>query len=238
MGSATQRAHQVAIPIKAESERGTTVNRPDISLLNDDGEILSSIEVAVGHLSAKADALSKPVLVIRAAALEPLPGMASGWPGQVKLQWLIEGAVLRGASERGHFALNKDCPVCAVCKKDVSRDILEGSYYRCPICAAHCDPSDDNHLCAPRYLSHRCGICKEQVGATFGLAMHMAFVHGVTADCSYNDVNPSYLWRKVGEGDRSTSLRRWGQTIPVRLTLNEWLDWDNCQSNPSQNPKW
>lgn len=234
-----RREYQATVPVRAESERRTSVNRPDISLLNADDAILSTIEIVVGNLSDNAGSLAKPTLVIKPAEFEPLPDMARThrWPVELVLQWLIEGALLRGASERGHSALNTDCPVCAVCGKDVSRGLLEGSHYRCPICAAHCNPNDDKHKCPPRYLSHRCGICKMQVGTTFGLSAHMAFVHGLTADFTYNGVNPSYVWRKIGKGDKSTARTQWGQAIPVRPTSDEWLDWDNRGANQPRNSK-
>ena len=232
-----QRKRQATIPVRAEAERGTTVNRPDISLFNDNGEVLSTIEVVVGNLSDKAGLLGKPTLVIRPAELEALPERTRDWPSQLKLRWLVEGAILHGASERGHSALNIGCPVCAVCNKDTSRGLIVGSHYHCPICAAHCNPSDDSHQCPPRYLSNRCGICKTQTRGTLGLSAHMAFAHGLTADFTYNGVNPSYVWRKIGEGDKSTARTQWGQAIPVRPTPDEWGDWDSRRSNQPQDSK-
>lgn len=220
-------------PTCATPERNTSTNRPDISLLNGDGEILSTIEVVVNNLSDKAGALGKPALVIRPADLEPLPEMARDWPASLQLQYLIEGAILRGASERGHSALNATCAVCDVCKQDVSRRFVPrgeakmwGGHYRCPICAAHHDPSDDDHQCPPRYLSGCCGICKEDMGTQMGLEAHMAFEHGTVAKSTYNGINPSYLWHKIGEGDRSTELVLWGNAIPMSPTPGEWLDWE------------
>ncbi len=229
--------YYATIPVRAESERGTSVNRPDISLLNADDEILSTIEVVVGNLSDKAGSLGKPTLVIRPVEFESSPALPRNWPADLTLQWLIEGALLRGARERGHSALNMDCPVCAVCRRDVSRGLLSGSHYRCPICAAHCNPVDENHQCPPRYLSAHCGICKMYVGTAIGLNMHMVFVHGVASDFAYNGVNPSYLWRKVGEGDKKTARTQWGQAIPVRPTPGEWRDWYSRRSNRPRNCK-
>ena len=219
-------------PTGAALEQNTPVNRPDISLLNGAGEVLSTIEVVVGSLSDKAGALGKPVLVIRPADLEPLPEMTRAWPPSLQLQYLIEGAILRGASERGHSALNADCAICDVCKQDVSwrlrshRQTKWGTHYRCPICAAHHDPSDDDHQCPPRYSSGYCGICKESTGTQMGLETHMAFVHGLMPLFTYNGVNPSYLWHKIGAGNRSTALVQWGNAIPMSPTNDEWLDWE------------
>lgn len=227
-------------PTRAKWERNTPVNRPDIALLNGSGEVLSTIEVVVDNLSDKAGALGKPVLIIRPVDLEPLPEMARAWPLSLQLQYLVEGAILRGASERGHSALNADCAVCDVCNQDVSQRFVPrggtkmwGGHYRCPICAAHHDPADDNHRCPSRYLSGQCGICNEKVGTQMGLQGHMAFVHGLTALSTYNGVNPSYLWHKVGEGDQITALTRWGSAVPVSPTAQEWLDWEEKQF-PSQ----
>ena len=223
-------------PTRAVQERNTPVNRPDVSLLDDADEILSTIEVVVGNLSAKAGVLGKPALVIRPVNLDPLPEMAYDWPQLLQLQFLVEGAIQRGANERGHSALNMNCPVCDVCKQDVSQHFVSrggtktwGGHYRCPICAAHHNPADDIHRCPPRYLSGQCGICNEKVGTQMGLQGHMAFVHGLMPLSTHNNVNPSYLWHKVGKGDRSTALTRWGNAIPVSPTTGEWLDWEEKQ---------
>ena len=220
-------------PTRAALERSTSKNRPDISLLNDADEVLSTIEVVVGNLSDRAGALGKPALVIRPVDLESLPEMARDWPPSLQLQYLIEGAILRGASERGHSALNAVCAVCDICKQDVSRRLVSlggtkmwGGHYRCPICAAHHDPSDDDHQCPSRYLSGYCGICKEDMGTQMGLEAHMAFEHGMIAKSMYNGINPSYLWHKIGKGDWSTALVQWGNAIPISPTHDEWLDWE------------
>ena len=219
-------------PVRAEMERNTSVNRPDISLINGTGEVVSTIEVVVGNLSDKANALGKPALIIRPADLEPLPENAYGWSEDLKLQFLLKGTILRGTTEREHSALNMSCPICNVCKQDVSRhaspfrQVKWGIHYTCPICATHHDPSDDDHRCPPRYLSGCCGICKKDMGTRMGLEGHLAFVHGVIAKYTYNGVNPSSLWLKIGKGDRSTELVQWGNAIPVSPTNDEWQDWE------------